>query len=302
MPKSSKREQRPQQPEKHAAIQYHRRRQRIFVLSTLLCLLLGSVGYAGWRSFTNPSAPAPTTATNLSPASPTKEYIYAGGRLVATEEPAGSGGSSLTAPANLLASTVRANPSAQISLTWAASTGGTLSHYVIERRDKDNGVMTLPAQPTTNSYLDTAVTAGQAYLYRVRAVDTGNQYSDYSNPDLATAIVFEDDPLWPIDPLRPSPPATTVRAIHFTQLREAINAVRALAGKEATAWAEAITPSAPGVPGVPVRASHVTEMRTSLNEARAALSLAALSSSPPAPATGGDIRAAHITELRDGVK
>lgn len=69
------------------------RRHRIIALITV-CLLLASVALAHWRGFSPlPASTAPTAVnSNLSPANPAKEYIYAGGRLVATEEPQSSSG------------------------------------------------------------------------------------------------------------------------------------------------------------------------------------------------------------------
>jgi hypothetical protein len=62
-------------------------------VALLICLSLTGGIYAQWRASrlaagTHPMlAPAPTTP---SPSSPSKEYIYAGGKLIATEEPAPS--------------------------------------------------------------------------------------------------------------------------------------------------------------------------------------------------------------------
>ena len=65
-------------------------------MAVIMSLSLLGVGVALARlgSLRGPSRPAPEPATpaagSFSPASPSKEYIYAGGRLVATEEPAPS--------------------------------------------------------------------------------------------------------------------------------------------------------------------------------------------------------------------
>ena len=56
-------------------------------------------------------------------------------------------------------------------------------------------------------------------LYRVRGVDANNNVSAYSNVDLATTILFTNDPL--------IAGVTVVKAQHFTELRSAVNAVRA---------------------------------------------------------------------------
>ncbi|HEY2973413.1 MAG TPA: hypothetical protein VGJ48_12945, partial [Pyrinomonadaceae bacterium] len=100
--------------------------------------------------------------------------------------------------------------------------------------------------------------------------------------------VFTDDPL--------QVGVTVVKALHITELRDAVNLVRARAGLAAASWAESVTP------GVPIKAAHILELRTQLDQARTALGLPAASYSPPAPSIGASIRAAHVKEIRDYVK
>src|SRR6266404_7711449 len=57
---------------------------------------------------------------SLSAGSPSKEYIYAGGRLVATEEPTTT--TSLSAPTNLRATT---SSSTSIHITWSSAVNAT---------------------------------------------------------------------------------------------------------------------------------------------------------------------------------
>ncbi len=66
---------------------------KVILLSVALCLTasgltLAGLGRLGARYTAAPSLPAPLAPVSLSPTSPSKEYVYAGGRLVATEEPA----------------------------------------------------------------------------------------------------------------------------------------------------------------------------------------------------------------------
>ncbi len=99
---------------------------------------------------------------------------------------------------------------------------------------------------------------------------------------------FTDDPL--------VAGATIVQALHITQLRDAVNLVRARAGLAAASWAESVAP------GVQIKAAHILELRTRLDDARTALGLPAASYSLPAPSISGGIRAAHVQELRDLIK
>jgi len=91
-----------------------------------------------------------------------------------------------TAPSNLAASVVS---NSQINLSWTASTetGGTVASYLVEQC---GGVgCTNFAQvgtSTTTTYSDTGLASGSSYSYRVRAKDTANNVSLYSN--VATGV------------------------------------------------------------------------------------------------------------------
>ena len=73
---------------------------------------------------------------------------------------------------------------------------------------------------TSTSYVDNTAAAATAYLYQVKAVKSGTS-SSASAADLATTIMFIDDPVVPL--------VTEPAAVHLTQLRQAVNAVRATA-------------------------------------------------------------------------
>lgn len=267
--------------------------------SSIIVLLLLSLGggiliLGGWRSAPRGTAigPEPLPQTTQTPRL-AREYIYAGGRLIATEETASSGGTSpLSAPASLsaLGTTM---PTARINLSWAASAGGTVDHYEVERCQSFGpncfslAATVLPGGPTLN-YSDTTAAAGSAYLYRVRAVDSSGNFSSYSVADLAVALSFTNDPLQTGD---------NIRAQHVTELRQAINAVRALANLSAATWTNAVQP------GALIRAVDVQELRSNLDQARSALGLAAATyTNQPLAAGSTLIRRAHIDELRQAVK
>jgi RHS repeat-associated protein len=98
---------------------------------------------------------------------------------------------------------------------------------------------------------------------------------------------FTDDPLTA---------GTLVKAIHVTELRNAINLLRQRAGLATVTWAESVSNA------VLIKASHITEMRTRLGEARTALALAPTTYTDPNLATGYDIKKEHIQEIRDSLK
>jgi hypothetical protein len=254
----------------------------VIAVVLLLCLSIAGVILAQWRTI--------RTASYLSPvpqATPTpqlsKEYIYAGGKLVAIEEPTTSAGSG-PAPTNLLAT---ATSGTSVSLTWTAPTG-SITSYQVERSQSINGPYTaLTPDPTTTSFTDSTASAGVAYLYRVRAAYAGGGYSNYSDKDLATTIVFTDDPL--------TVNVTPIKATHLTELRQAVNAVRSAGALSASTWTDA------SLTGMTIKGLYVQELRTSLDQA-----LTALGMSTPAytdtSLPGVSIKKVHVEELRSRVK
>jgi fibronectin type 3 domain-containing protein len=90
-----------------------------------------------------------------------------------------------TAPSNVTASTAG---SAQINLTWTASTDNVgVTGYLVERC-QGNGCSNFAqiATPTGATYNDTGLTANTSYSYRVRATDAAGNLSQYSNSASAT--------------------------------------------------------------------------------------------------------------------
>jgi hypothetical protein len=262
-------------------------RKPVVVLCSLLILTLIAAVMAQWNilpGISRPLAPAPAPSSSFNANSPSKEYIYAGGRLIATEEPT-NGNSSLAAPAALSATTISG---AQINLSWTVASGA-VDHYQVERSQSLNGPFTmLSPNPTSPSFIDNTVTSGTAYLYRVKAVDASGNASIYSNLDLATAINFTDDPLLAN--------TTVVKAQHLIELRQAINAVRALAGLPASSWTD------PSPQGAFIKKVHIEELRASLDQALAALGLPVQPYTDPTLTTRTFIKKVHFHELRERVK
>jgi uncharacterized protein YkwD len=174
-----------------------------------------------------------------------------------------------------------ATSSTQVQVTWSAVTGAT--SYEVYRRNP-GGSFTLRGTSLTASFNDTA-SANTAYLYRVRAVNLGGSSGD-SSADLATTVMFTDDPLSTLVP---------VRAVHLSQLRTAVSTVRAQAGLSS------ITYTDPATPGVAVRAIHITELRTSLDQAMAALGRST-GGWTNGSLSGVAIQATHLQQIRDRVK
>jgi hypothetical protein len=223
--------------------------------------------------------------------SPSKEYVYAGGRLVATEEPASS--TSLAAPTNFKAT---ADTVGFVVLSWDPVQGAT--RYEVRRGTTLNGSF-LPITPqnqTATSYTDsvsfnTNSSTVTTYLYKVWASD-GTNWSSFSNSDFATAIIWTDDPI--------QQGVTTVKAQHLLELRDAVNAVRMAAEKTAvTNWQQGLAAQQP------IKAVHVTELRSYLDEALGAINPPAQPGYTDPNLTGGGttvIKKAHVDELRRRVR
>lgn len=107
---------------------------------------------------------------------------------------------------------------------------------------------------------------------------------------MATAVSFSDDPL--------TPGTTKVTTSHFTELRQAVAAVRTLGGLPSPAWSESIVPRV-----TVIQSGHLQELRDRLNEALSALGLPlpGYTESMLSP-RASLIRAIHLADLRRAVQ
>lgn len=173
-----------------------------------------------------------------------------------------------------------------VAITWPLVHGA--SFYRIYRASTV-GSWSMIFETGALSYNDLAVATGKAYLYRIAAVDAALHESTPGSADLATTVAFTDPAL--------NPAATPIRAVHISQLRTAVNAVRTLAAIGNATFTNA------SLAAVPVRAVHVTELRTALAAARSALSLPSISW-VDATITPGvtPAKGVHLEQLRNGVR
>lgn len=172
-----------------------------------------------------------------------------------------------------------ATSSSQVALSWTTVASAT-SYDVY--RSVNHAPFTLLTSTSGTSVNDSAVAPNTTYLYQVRGVTPGGA-TPFSAIDPATTVAFTDAPLTP---------GTTIRAVHFTELRTAVNAMRAAAGLAPATFTDPLLSSA-----VKVKSVHLTELRAALDAARADIGLPAA-----AYTTSPIVRAAHVTELREGVK
>jgi hypothetical protein len=187
----------------------------------------------------------------------------------------------LAPPTNVVAT---ATATTSVNITWTAAIGA--ASYRVYR--SSGGSYSLVGSPGGTSFDDATALGSTAYLYKVRSFSGGE--SGDSNIDLATTVIFTDSTL--------TIGATKTKLVHFTELLTAVNAVRTLAGIGGTTFT-APTPTT----SVTVRRQHLLDLRTALDAARAPLSLAAISYTDPTITAGTTpIKAAHIDDLRNGVK
>ena len=190
---------------------------------------------------------------------------------------------SVTVPTAPTGVSATATTTTSVRITWNLVAVAT--SYEIYRKTP-GGAFVLIGTSLTNAYTDNTTAANTAYLYRIRAINAGGSSPD-SSADLATTVIFSNDPL--------QPGVTLIRAVHLAELRTAVNAVRSLAGLAPATFTDS------AIPGVVIKAIHITELRTALNAA-----LTALGRSTPVYtntiAPGSIVRAVDFQEIRNAVK
>lgn len=196
---------------------------------------------------------------------------------------------SLNPPAGVAATALT---STSVQIAWTAPGGTTPVEYRIYRSSDgvNYSLVNFVLHPTA-AYVDATASANTAYLYKVRSSGTGgSSESADSGRDLATTVIFTDDPL--------VVQTTSIKATHITQLRTAVNAVRSLASLGSGSYTD---PSLT-VNVTPARAAHINDLRTALAAAGTILTLPALSFGETITATTTRVKASHVEELRSGVK
>ena len=181
----------------------------------------------------------------------------------------------------LFALSATASPT-QVALSWASIGGGGTSYEV--RRSSGGGSFNLLTTTTLLAYTDTAISAGTGYLYRIDAIGIGS-----SNVDLAVPFVYTDPTI--------AIGSTPIRAVHFTELRQAANAARTAVGLAPMTFTGTIAS------GVVVQRIHLTELRSTVDGVRGAVGLAPVSYTDGVVTAGTTIiRRAHILDLRGGLQ
>jgi hypothetical protein len=244
--------------------------------------------------------------------SPSKEYIYAGGRLVATEEPASSGCPPTAAPSLTTAIT-----NSQITLTWTIPAG--TAKFDVQRSENTTfnqftnlatNLLASPPPATTMTIQDTGVgfialssdasnsNDIKTYVYRVVAYDECGTNPQPSNLDLGTNIVFGQ---------AINQQQTVIQSYHLAELRVAVNAVWKAANQSpAITWANPAGINPNVIRSNTVLGDNIDQLRTKLNQALGAINpglVAPYTDPSPIPTPGLlQIRALHFNQLRQRVK
>jgi hypothetical protein len=169
----------------------------------------------------------------------------------------------------------------QVFLAWGSP--GIIGQYRVLRRDATSGGFVLIDTTPNTNYTDSTVQPDRGYLYVVQRVDAYGNFAA-SNVEAATTFAFTDQPV---------AAGTIVKQVHVTELRAAIDALRAAAGLGAFGYSDDGS--------LIVRAQHIMQLRTALDAARSAASLPALGYGETVT-SGSVIKAAHINEIRPGVQ
>jgi hypothetical protein len=192
------------------------------------------------------------------------------------------GGAALATPKNFGAA---ATSTSQVTISWTAVAGA--ANYEIQR-SVNNSAFAMLTTIAGTTYNDGGLTANTTYLYKVRAIN-GATSSGFTPIDPATTILFTDDPI---------NAGVLPKAVHVTQLRTAVNAMRAAAGLGSQPFIDPALAT-----GGSIKAIYVTELRTALDQARSTIGLTAIVYVDPTITTNlTGIKAAHLTDLRNGVK
>lgn len=182
------------------------------------------------------------------------------------------------APPGISASVTSSRTSVEVS--WLAVAAA--DRYEVVRTTEGGAIRELVGSVGTNSFVDSSIAAGQAYLYEVRAVS--DIASAYSKGDFASTVVLTDDAL--------SERLTPIRAAHILELRSVIDRFRRLAGLQPFNWTDPILTQRVSA----LRVAHVLELRSALAEAYSAAR--GLSLSFPPIVRGDIVRATTLRDLR----
>ena len=172
------------------------------------------------------------------------------------------------------------------SLNATTVAGGTVPNGIPATFSGTGGTFAVPSSPTSNGIaMDLYTATGPKGTATLSATVDGQLVSTSINIGFQS---FTDDPL--------VARVTVVRAVHFTELRTRIDAIRARFGLPAFAYT---TPTATF--GAVIRGQQLIDLRTALAQAYTAAARAVPTYTDPGLAAGTTIKVAHVAEVRAAV-
>jgi fibronectin type 3 domain-containing protein len=184
----------------------------------------GATGYHVKRStvsggpYTQVGSPTATSYIDNALTNGTK-YFYVVSAVNTAGESANSNQASGTPASPAPASSAPAAPTAltattgnqQISLTWTASIGATSYH--VKRATVNGGPYSQVAAPTSNSYVNTALTDGTTYFYVVSALNANGESSNSSQASATPSAT--PDVTVTVDPSQTNPISPWIYGLNF---------------------------------------------------------------------------------------
>ena len=179
-------------------------------------------------------------------------------------------------------------------VTWANNRGGSAMAIGTTNWTTDwiavqlgSNVLTVTAQNVAGNITTTTLTVTFSVAFT------------FTDDSLIAGTLTTDPPI--ADPLLADPLLATsipVKAIHFTELRDAINLIRLTYGLGGFAWTDPVL-----IPGItPIKGIHLTELRTALNDAYRAVGWTPPAYTDSTAVAGLIIKAVHLDELRSSVR
>ena len=193
-----------------------------------------------------------------------------------------SGSSSLRID-SVVSSAGRTSGGQQVNLTGAfaglstVSVGGAFASWVYTNGGGDTSAITIttPAHAVGAVQIDLTPTSGSPY--------------SKANAFAYLPTVFTDDSI--------IVGQTTVKAQHIIELRQAVDAMRAVVGLGGAPWTDPALAA-----GGTIRAIHILDLRTYLDDAASRLGYSTSPYTDPALTTGYSIKRMHIEELRQRIR
>jgi hypothetical protein len=179
----------------------------------------------------------------------------------------------------------------KLSLFYTASASSPSWQFLTTLTPSANGIQTLSTTYTVPAGATTqAIRANFGDSGTTGSACVSSLFDDHDDLVFTLVAPFTDDPL--------TAKSTAIKAVHITELRTHVNAVRATWNLAAYSWTNTLTAQS-----TLIKAVDIQELRDALNAAYdAAAKTRPTYTDPTLSAQSTQISAAHITELRNAVK